>query len=81
MNSTLNQFETTIEQDAEEFRLNSLEIARQSLAEKDARMQTLLTRIEVLEGFISRVSAQPQLQPQAQPARARKSAPRRWSVR
>ena len=71
----------TIDQDVEEVITNTLAIAGQSLAEKIGEIQTLRTRIAVLEELLNRASGQRQLQPQLQPSNATRPAPRRWSVR
>ena len=70
-----------LEQDAEEFRLNLLEIARQSLEVKDRKIEDLLRKVELLEGMLNRVSAQQYNQPQPQLLPALRHQPRRWSVR
>jgi hypothetical protein len=69
----------TIERDAEEFRLNVLAIAGQSLKDKERKIQELQGRLDLLEGVLTRVSGQ--RVPQAQPAETVRPAPRRWSVR
>jgi hypothetical protein len=70
-----------LEQDATEFRLNQLEIARQSLEEKDRRIWELLKKVELLESMLNRVAAQRYNQPQPQPLPAIRTQQRRWSVR
>jgi len=69
----------TIDQDAEDVLINALAIARQSVDEKEQRIQTLLKRVEWLEETLTRISTQRVPQPQLAPAL--KPAPRRWSVR
>jgi len=70
----------TLTQDAEEFQRNVLAIARQSFEDKDQQIRELQNRLELLEGLVTRLSA-PRPQTQAQPERAQRPAPRRWSVR
>lgn len=66
---------------ADELLANSLAIARQSIDDRDKRIEDLQRRVELLEGFLNRLGAQqygvpaPQLQP------APKGAPKRWAVR
>jgi len=69
------------EQDAEEFRWNSLDIAKQSLDEKDQKIWELLKKVELLEGMLNRVAAQRYNLPQPQPLPALRNTPRRWTVR
>jgi len=71
----------TLEQDATEFRLNSLAIAEQSLRDKDKQIQELRNRVEILENLLTRLSSQRVPLPQAQPQGPLTPAPRRWSVR
>ena len=69
-----------IEQAALENKLAELEILRQSLEDKDRRIQELEKRAEILEGLLIRAGSVrvpfPQPLPQRLPA-----ANRRWSVK
>jgi|GEM_PF-1940511 len=69
----------TIEEAAEEFRLNSLAIAGQSLEDKERQIQELKNRVETLEDMLTRISTQ--RIPQVQPKLSVRPAPKRWSVR
>ncbi len=66
--------------DVDDLLTSQLDIARQSLEEKDKRIEDLQRRVELLEEMLNRASAQ-RFGPQPQPLPALKTAPRRWSVR
>ena len=70
-----------IEEAARDNKLAELEILRQSLEDKDERINKLQVRVELLEAMLNRVSAAQAYQPQPQPLPAFRTAPRRWSVR
>lgn len=68
------------EQAARENKLAELEILRQSLQDRDRRIQELEKKAETLENLLVRAASvrvtYPQPQPQPLP-----TAPRRWSVK
>ena len=77
-----------IEQAVTEVLVNQLDIARQSIEDRDRRIWELQKRVELLEQMLNRAATQrygvpaPQALPagrQAQPAI--KAVPRRWTVR
>jgi hypothetical protein len=72
-----------IGQAARENKLAELEILRQSLEERDARIWELAKKIEILEGMLNRWGSLRSAFPQPQPAQfaSVKPAPRRWSVK
>ena len=70
-----------IEENAEEFRLNTLAIAGQSLEEKEKKIEELRIRVEQLQILLTRLSSPQVYVPHPQPAPAVRPAPRRWSVR
>ena len=70
-----------IEEAAQEARLAQLEILRQSLEERDKRIQELETKVEVLEVMLNRTAAFQGGLPQPQPLPAIRHVPRRWNVR
>lgn len=71
----------TIEDAAEELVINQLDIARQSLDQKDRQIWELQRRVELLEEMLNRAAAQRQGFPVPQPMPAIKPAPRRWAVK
>ncbi|HVO32762.1 MAG TPA: hypothetical protein VMU17_02535 [Elusimicrobiota bacterium] len=66
-----------------ENKLAELDIARQSLEEKNRRIWELEKKVELLEGMLNQAAslrgAFPQ--PQPQPLPAIRTVPRRWSVK
>jgi hypothetical protein len=70
-----------IEEAAEEVLVNQLDIARQSIQDRDRRIGDLQIRVEMLEGMLNRLAAQRSGVPAPQPQPAYKTAPRRWAVR
>lgn len=70
-----------INQALDEVLANQLNIARQSIEDRDKRIWELQKRVELLEQMLNHAAAQrfgvPA--PQAQPAY--KAAPRRWTIR
>ena len=71
----------TIEEAATEVLVNQLDIARQSIEDRDRRIWELQKRVELLEGMLNRAAANQGRLPQPQPLPAIRQAPRRWSVR
>ena len=71
----------TIEEAATEVLVNQLDIARQSVEDRDRRIKDLLIRVEMLETMLNRLAAQRSGVPAPQPQQAYKPAPRRWTVR
>ena len=70
-----------IEEAAEEVLVNQLDIARQSIEDRDRRIGQLQIRVELLETMLNRLAAQRSGVPAPQPQPAYKAAPRRWTVR
>jgi hypothetical protein len=71
----------TIEDAATEVLVNQLEIARQSIEDRDRRIWELQKRVELLEGMLNRLAAQRSGVPAPQPQLAAKAVPRRWAIR
>jgi hypothetical protein len=70
-----------IEEAATEVLVNQLDIARQSIEDRDRRIWELQKRVELLEGMLNRLAAQRSGVPAPQPQPAYKTVPRRWTVR
>ena len=70
-----------IEDAAEEVLVNQLDIARQSIEDRDRRIGDLLIRVEMLETMLNRLAAQRTGVPAPQPQPAYKAVPRRWTIR
>ena len=70
-----------IEDAATEVLVAQLAIARQSIEDRNRRIQELETRAEVLEGMLNRLAAQRSGVPAPQPQLAAKGLPKRWAVR
>ena len=70
-----------INQALDEVLANQLDIARQSIEDRDKRIWELQKRVELLEQMLNRAAAQQfgVPAPQAQPAY--RTAPRRWTIR
>jgi len=66
---------------AEEVLAYQLDIARQSIEDRDRRISELQIRVEMLESMLNRLAAQRSGVPGPQPQPAYKAAPRRWTVR
>jgi hypothetical protein len=66
---------------ATEVLVSQLEIARQSIEDRDRRIWELQKRVELLEGMLNRLGSQGFGVPQPQPLPAYRNAPRRWSVK
>ena len=61
---------------------NQLEIARQSIEERDKKIGDLLVRVDLLEGVLNRMTQRAGVPvPQLAPKIAPRPAPRRWAVR
>ena len=69
-----------IEEAALENKLNELEILRQSLEDRDRRIQELEKKAEILENLLTRAASVRVQYPQPQ-AQKLAPAPKRWSVR
>ncbi len=69
-----------IEQAALENKLAELEILRQSLEDRDKRIQELEKKAEILENLLTRAASVRVQYPQPLP-QALAPAPRRWSVK
>jgi hypothetical protein len=61
--------------------VSQLDIARQSIEDRDRCIWELQKKVELLEGMLNRLAAQQCGLPQPQPLPAIKNLPRRWSVR
>ena len=70
----------TIEEAALENKLNELDILRQSLEDRDRRIQELEKKAEILENLLTRAASVRVQYPQPQ-AQKLAPAPKRWSVR
>ncbi len=70
-----------IEDAATEVLVYQLDIARQSIEDRDKRIGDLLIRVEMLETMLNRLAAQRSGVPVPQPQQANRPAPRRWTVR
>jgi len=60
---------------------SQLDIARQSIEERDKRIWELQKRVELLEQMLNRAAAQQYGVPAPQTQPAYKTVPRRWTVR
>jgi len=70
-----------IEDAATEVLVNQLEIARQSIEDRDRRIWELQKRVELLETMLNRLAAQRSGVPAPQAQPAYKAVPKRWTVR
>jgi hypothetical protein len=70
-----------IEEAARENKLAELEILRQSLEDKDRRIQELEKKAEILEDLLTRAASVRVQYPQPLAQRLPTPAPRRWSVK
>ena len=70
-----------IEDAATEVLVNQLDIARQSIEDRDRRIWELQKRIELLENMLNRLAAQRSGVPAPQPQPVYKTVPKRWTVR
>ena len=70
-----------IEDVATEVLVNQLDIARQSIEDRDRRIWELQKKVELLEGMLNRAAAFQGRLPQPQPLPTLRGTPRRWSVR
>ena len=70
-----------IEQAATEVLVNQLDIARQSIEDRDRRIWELQKRVELLEQMLNRAASQRYGVPAPQPQPAGKALPKRWTVR
>jgi len=70
-----------IDQAATEVLVNQLEIARQSIEDRDRNIWELQKRVELLEQMLNRAAAQQSGVPAPQPQPAYKTVPRRWTIR
>jgi hypothetical protein len=70
-----------IEQAATEVLVNQLDIARQSIEDRDRRIWELQKRVELLEQMLNRAASQQYGVPAPQAQPAYKAVPRRWTVR
>jgi hypothetical protein len=71
----------TFEDLTREVRLAQLEIAKQSIEDRDKRIRELELRVELLESMLNRTAAQQGGFPQPQPLPSLRNVPRRWTVR
>ena len=69
------------EEAALENKLNELEILRQSLEDRDRRIQELEKKAEILENLLTRAASVRVQYPQPLAQRLPAAAPRRWNVK
>jgi len=70
-----------IEDDATEVLVSQLDIARQSIQDRDRRIWELQKKVELLESILNRLAAQRYGVPAPQAQTAHKPVPKRWAVR
>ncbi len=68
-------------EDVQDVLADQLAIARQSIEDRDTRIQDLQRKIELLETMLNRLAAQRYGVPAPQTQPLQRQAPRRWTVR